>query len=107
MEVSEGIITYRKANADEIRPSLDLDPAKGVMFRRFAREGFNGHTYLMDVWVFEYDCAIEDICFQKSETCEAMWATADKISELIKNNEFFSDVDLYFDEMDEKWKLAK
>ena len=45
----------------------------------------------------------KDIRFQKSATCEAMWATADKFCELIKNNEYFSDVDLYFDEMVEKW----
>jgi 8-oxo-dGTP pyrophosphatase MutT (NUDIX family)/GNAT superfamily N-acetyltransferase len=83
---------------------LDLDPAKGVLFRRFAREGFYGHTYLMDVWVFEHDCTIEDVRFQERETCEVMWATADKIRELIRNNKFFSDVDLYFDEMVEKWR---
>ena len=88
------------------RIGLNLDPAKGVLFRRFAREDFNGHAYLMDVWVFEYNCAIEDIRFQKSETCEAMWATSDKIRELIKNNEFFSDVDLYFEDMVEKWRIS-
>ena len=37
----------------------------------------------------------------------AMWATVDKIRELIKDNEFFSDVDLYFDDIVEKWRLAK
>jgi 8-oxo-dGTP pyrophosphatase MutT (NUDIX family)/ribosomal protein S18 acetylase RimI-like enzyme len=78
---------------------LELDPAKGLLFRRFAREGFYGHTYLMDVWVFEYDCAIEDVRYQERETCDAMWATAEQIRQLIKNNEFFSDVELYFDEM--------
>jgi hypothetical protein len=32
-----------------------------------------------------------------------MWANADKIRELIKDNKFFSDVELYFDEMIEKY----
>jgi 8-oxo-dGTP pyrophosphatase MutT (NUDIX family)/GNAT superfamily N-acetyltransferase len=83
---------------------LDLDPMKGVLFRRFAREGFFGHTSLMDVWVFRHDCEIEDIRYQESETSEAMWATADEIRRLIEGNEFFSDVEGYFDDMVEKWR---
>lgn len=86
---------------------LDLDPAKGALFRRFGREGYNGHTYLMDVWVFEHDRAIDNIHFGKRETCEAIWATTEQIRRLIRDNMFFSDVDLYFDEMVEKWRLAK
>ena len=82
---------------------LELDPAKGVLFRSFAREGYYGHTYLMDVWVFEHDCTLEDVRFGERETCGVMWANADKIRGLIKDDMFFSDVDLYFDEMVEKW----
>jgi len=78
---------------------LDLDPAKGVLFRRFTREGYYEHTYLMDVWLFEHDCAIESNRFHERETCGAMWANSDKICELIWDSNFFSDVDLYFDEM--------
>ena len=86
---------------------LDLDPAKGVLFRHFAREGFYGHTYIMDVWVFEHDCTITDIHFDERETCEAMWATAGQIRRLLRDNEFFSDVDLYFDGMVDEWRAAK
>lgn len=61
----------------------------------------------MDVWVFEHDCNIEDVRYQERETCEAMWATAEQIRQLIRNNKFFSDVDLYFDELVDKWSAAK
>jgi 8-oxo-dGTP pyrophosphatase MutT (NUDIX family)/predicted GNAT family N-acyltransferase len=82
---------------------LDLDPAKGAMFRSFTRERFYGHACLMHVWVFEHDCAIEDVRFQERETCEAMWATAGQIRQLARDNKFFSDVELYFDDMVEKY----
>lgn len=100
----DSLTTALRETKEEL--GLDLDPAKGVLFRRFAREGFYGHTYLMDVWVFEHDCAIEDIRFKERETCDAMWVTADKIRELIRDKAFFSDVDLYFDDMVEKWRCG-
>ncbi|MDR2703035.1 MAG: NUDIX domain-containing protein [Cellulomonadaceae bacterium] len=81
---------------------IDLDPAKGVLFRRFAHQSLNdGHSYLLDVWVFDHECAIDDLSFQEGETSEAMWATAEKVRELISNNEFF-DID-YFDELTKEW----
>ena len=62
---------------------------------------------MADIWVFFHDCPIEDVILQPGETCDARWANADKIRGMIRDKEFFSDVDLYFDEMVEKWSATK
>jgi 8-oxo-dGTP pyrophosphatase MutT (NUDIX family) len=80
---------------------LELDPNKGTLFHRVKRHGDGGHTWFQDAWVFECDCPIESICFQEEETCDAMWATAGKIREMMESGEFLSDP--YFNEMVERW----
>ena len=83
---------------------LELDPNKGELFHRIARHGDDGRKWFQDAWVFEHDCPIEDVRFQENETCEAMWATADKIREMMAAGEFLSEwFYQYFDEMIEKW----
>ena len=78
---------------------IDLDPNKGTLFNRSIRNGYNG-SWLQDTWIFECDIPIESVRFQESETCDAMWATADKIREMIDNGEFLGDWFYpYFDEM--------
>ena len=57
----------------------------------------------MNVWVFEHDCAIEDVRLQERETCDAKRATVEQIRELIRSGELFSDVELYFEDMIDKW----
>lgn len=78
---------------------IDLDSAKGSLLLQFANQVSDVHRCLIDVWVFEHDCAVEELHFQSREICGAMWATADQIRELIRNNEFFSEARSYFDEM--------
>ncbi|MDD4774465.1 MAG: GNAT family N-acetyltransferase [Eubacteriales bacterium] len=79
---------------------IELDPARGTMFRRIDHREHNGHTWFQDVWVFETDLTVDDIRFQKSETCAAMWATADKIRAMIKSGEFLDKRFYpYFEEM--------
>jgi 8-oxo-dGTP pyrophosphatase MutT (NUDIX family) len=70
---------------------LMLDPKKGTLFHRIPRHGDDGRTWFQDAWVFEHDCPIEDVQYQKSETCDAMWASADKIREMIASGDFLSD----------------
>lgn len=83
---------------------IDLDPQKGVLFHSTTRHGNLGHTWLQDAWVFEHNCPIEDVRFQKGETCDAMWASLDKIREMMAAGEFLSNWFYpYFDEMVEKW----
>ena len=80
---------------------IELDPKKGTLFNRFARFGSSGHTWFEDVWIFEYDEPIESVAYDGSEVCDAMWATADKIREMMDTGEFLAYP--YFDDMVEKW----
>ena len=83
---------------------LDLDPEAGVLFHHVASRADDGRTWIQDAWVFEHDCALEDVRFQESETCDVMWATADKIREMMAAGDFLDEWFYpYFDEMMEKW----
>lgn len=83
---------------------IDLDPQKGVLLHSTTRHGNLGHTWLQDAWVFKHNCPIEDVRFQEGETCDAMWASPDKIREMMAAGEFLSNWFYpYFDEMVEKW----
>ena len=83
---------------------IDLDPKKGVLFHSITRHGNHGHTWLQDAWMFEHNCHIEDVRFQEGETCDAMWASPDKIREMMAAGEFLSNWFYpYFDDMVEKW----
>ena len=85
---------------------IELDPEKGTLFNRFARLGSSGHTWLEDVWIFEYDEPIESVAYDGSEVCEAMWVTVDKIREMMDTGEFLTNDDgayPYFDEMVKNW----
>ena len=53
----------------------------------------------IDVWMFEQDVDIDNIIFQKDETCDAMWATRKEIKQSMENGTFIPDKDLpYFDD---------
>lgn len=67
---------------------LTLLPESGHLFHTYINKGFNGYTGFIDVWVFDCDCSLEDIVLQESETCDVMWASGDKIKEMIENGEF-------------------
>ena len=57
---------------------LTLDPAKGKCLRRYSRE-----HYICDVWLFEQDFDLNDVVFQEGETCGAMYASPEKLRELV------------------------
>jgi 8-oxo-dGTP pyrophosphatase MutT (NUDIX family) len=79
---------------------INLDPLKGTLFSRTARRGDNGHTWFEDVWVFEYEEPIVAVAFDGSEVCDAMWATAEKIREMMSADIFLGEeVYPYFEEM--------
>ena len=84
---------------------IDLEPQKGILFRTAIRHGKDGRVWLADAWVFEHDCPIEDIRFQKSEVCDVMWATTEKIREMMASGEFLSEWFYpYFDDMVKRYK---
>jgi 8-oxo-dGTP pyrophosphatase MutT (NUDIX family) len=87
---------------------IELDSQKGTLFNTTDRHGNDGHTWLQDAWVFEWNGSIEDVYFQESETCDVMWARTDKIREMIGSGEFLSAWFYpYFVEMVDKWKVEE
>ena len=84
---------------------IELNPQSGVLFSSTARKWEDGHTAFVDVWAFEYDESIESVAFDGSEVCDAMWASADKIREMMASGELLDYP--YFDEMVEKMEAAR
>lgn len=83
---------------------IDLDPDKGTLFRRIVNRGVAGNTWLTDAWVFEWNGTLDQIRFQKGETCDAVWVTADKIRDMMDSGEFLSyNIYSYFYEMVERF----
>jgi isopentenyldiphosphate isomerase len=60
---------------------------------------------LVDVWLFQQNVDISTIILAPDETCDAMWASADKIREMMAAGEFLSERFYpYFDEMVKKYE---
>lgn len=74
---------------------VDLDKSNARLFKTGIRQ-FRCFPDFNDIWVFEYDCDIKDITLQEGETVDAMWATSDKIREMIANGEFVEYKELPF-----------
>jgi len=68
---------------EELGINLDID--RGHLYKSIKREVCNDFC---DIWLFEYDCEMKDIVFQKDETCDAMWASGDEIMEMIYSGKF-------------------
>lgn len=64
---------------------ISLDVGKGHLYKSIKREVY--HDFC-DVWLFECDYDIHDVVFQEGETCDAMWASGDKILKMIHSGEF-------------------
>ena len=57
---------------------LRLDPMRG---RRVASHKVTGR--FEDVWLFERDVALDELTLQEGETCGAMYASPEKLRELV------------------------
>jgi len=83
---------------------INLDVNKGTIWKRISRIGSNGQTCFVDAWIFEHDCTIEELNLQKSETTAAMWASTEKILEMMAAGEFLDEEWYpYFQEMIEEY----
>lgn len=88
----------------EVREELGiaLPPEKGMLWKRIVRD-YGIMPDLCDIWIFEFDFPIEDVVFQEGETCNAMWASKEKIYEMLENGEFVGrDIFTYIDELFEE-----
>lgn len=60
-----------------------LDPDEGRHIARALRD-YEGCADFVDVWLFEgVDIPIEAVTIQREEVCEAMWASPERIKELV------------------------
>ena len=66
---------------------IDLDKNKATLFKSGIRQ-YRSFPDFNDIWVFEFECDIDDIVLNENETCDAKWATAETIKEMIENGEF-------------------
>lgn len=64
---------------------ISLDEHKGTLYQSIKRTVYNDFC---DVWVFDHECDINEVVFQKGETCDAMWASKEKIYSLMESNQF-------------------
>lgn len=64
---------------------IDVDKNTGKLFKTIIRDEY---LDICDVWVFKHDCDISEIKLQPDETCNAMWASVDKVYELINQGNF-------------------
>lgn len=122
----ELVLLYKSTDPDREDYQLDYDSVKVEMsveqrdWLDFALKAMNpsGHKWLeknaphkdgfwsaVDTLIAQQlDFPIEAVCFQEGETCVAMWATADKIREMMEAGEFLGKQFYpYFDEMMDKW----
>jgi len=64
---------------------ITLDKSKGRLYKTIKRSVYSD---FVDVWLFNHNCSIDDIVLQPEETCDAMWASAEKIQQLINKGRF-------------------
>ncbi len=74
---------------------VELDRTKATLFKTGIRQYRNLPDF-NDIWVFEFDCDIDDVVLNENETCDAMWASSDKIKKMIENGEFVEYSELPF-----------
>jgi 8-oxo-dGTP pyrophosphatase MutT (NUDIX family) len=81
----------------EVKEELgaDLLPANGRIFKQYISQ-----NQFTDVWIFKADIPIENIILQDGETCDALWATKDKIKQMIDDGKFIDrNIYPYIDEL--------
>lgn len=82
---------------------VELDKASATLFKTGIRQ-YRSLPDFNDIWVFRFDCDIDDVVLNENETCDAKWATAAEIRKMIKNGEFVEYKELPFvDELFEKY----
>ena len=68
---------------EELGVALPED--SGRIYKSVKREIY--HDFC-DVYLFDYDCDIRDITLQEDETCDAVWASSQKIYDMINSGDF-------------------
>lgn len=86
--------TALKETREEI--GIMLDPKNGQLFKHYSelRKNDDGSVFI-DVWLFQQDFDIATVVFQPEETCDAMWASKEKIKQMIDDGHFIPPQEAY------------
>lgn len=78
----------------ELKEELGIEVTEDKMdfIISFKRE----HVFV-DVWLLEYDVAIEKLNLQEEEVSEAKWVTVDELKNMIENGQFVQSIHLYWE----------
>ena len=86
----DSLKTALKETSEEL--GVSLDAKNGQLFAHYKRLHTNDEGFAFyDVWLFKQEVALSSVKFQPEETCDAMWANKEKITDMISRNEFISD----------------
>lgn len=66
---------------------ITLNPANGRLFTSVVRPQYPD---ILDVWLFEQDVDITTVVLHEGETCDAVWASKEKILNMIDEGTFFN-----------------
>jgi tellurite methyltransferase len=90
----DSLKTAIKEASEEL--GVTLDPKNGQLFKQYAlpHTNDNGNAFY-DVWLFRQDIDISTVVFQADETCDAIWASKEKINQMIASGIFIPPNDAY------------
>ena len=68
-----------------------LDPENGQIFTKYTypHSSGDGAAYF-EVWIFVQEVDISSVVLQPTETCDVIWASKDKIKQLIEEGQFIN-----------------
>lgn len=81
---------------------VDLLPENGRLLFTKTREIIGGKIYndILDVWLFEYDGAVDLANATTDEVAQAAWMNREQIRELFEQKKFVSSLEYFFTEVD-------
>lgn len=97
--------TALKETREEI--GIILEPKNRQLFKRYSEPHKNDDgSVFIDVLLFRQDFDIEAVVLQPEETCDAMWASKEKIKQMIDEGHFIPPQEAYpyIDELFEIYK---
>ena len=79
---------------------VDLIPKNGQRFKRYSEPHINDDGFVfIDVWLFRQEADLAFVVLEPNETCDAMWASKEKIMEMIGGGTFIQEWFPYLDEL--------
>jgi len=94
----DGLSAALRETKEEL--GVELIPKNGQLFKQYSEPHTNDDgTALFDIWIFRQEVDISTIVFQPDETCGAMWASKEKIKEMVDGGIFIREWYPYLDEL--------